>query len=99
MSYDEKIAAAADVSADYITKLISGEIDPTKEALQIARFAAASVGNYTRHLSVKHNHERTVLGLVKMVSQDPADLLSYIRAALPDAGFVRALEAPKDKAA
>lgn len=97
MSYDDKIAAAADVSADYIRRLIEGEIEATKETLQIARFAAASVGNYTRHLSVKHNHERTVLGFATKLSNDPTALMEYITRAMPDVGFVRALKDPADE--
>lgn len=78
-------------SAVFMEKVLTGEAEPNKENLIIARFASSNMSNWVRFQSVKHNQERTILRFAEKVAANPEDFAKYVKVALPDAGVTRML--------
>jgi hypothetical protein len=82
----------AEKSAQFMDKLLSGEVEPNKENLVIARFASANMSNFIRLLSVKYNQDRTMLRFAERLSKSPEDFAKYVQVALPDSGVTKMLK-------
>lgn len=78
-------------SAAFMDKLLTGEAEPTRENLIIARFASSNMSNWVRFLSVKHNQERSMIRFAERVAGNPEDFARYVKAALPDSGVTKML--------
>ena len=78
-------------SASFMDKLLTGEAEPTRENLIIARFASSNMSNWVRFLSVKHNQERTMIRFAEKVASNPEDFAKYVKVALPESGVTKML--------
>jgi len=83
-------------SAAFMDRLLTGDLEPTRENLMIARFASSNMSNFVRFLSVKHNQERSMLRFAEKVASNPEDFAKYVKAALPDSGVTKMLGPGED---
>ena len=84
----------ANESIEFLRGLVKGEDKPDNAKLKIARIASASISSYVALLRHEHNQERTALRFAQLLyNGNSEDLASYMRAALPTAGFVVATDA------
>ena len=83
-------------SGQFLDDLITGEKEPTKENIAVARFASAMLGHRIRLASITANQQRDLMRFAGKLAKDPTELAVYIKAALPDSGFVKMLNAAPD---
>lgn len=80
-------------SGQFLDDLIMGVREPTKENIAVARFASAMLGHRIRLASITSNQHRDLMRFAGKMSHNPEEMATYVRAALPDSGFVRMLDA------
>ena len=86
----EHLVEAADESALLLRKLMRGEIDPTKENLQLAQHARGALGAFTRYEATLSARDQTSVIVSKLLAgENPEEFQRYISASLPDHPAVR----------
>lgn len=86
----DHLIEAADESALLLRKLMRGEIESTKENLQLAQHARGALGAFTRYEATLSAREQTSVVVSKLLAGDnPDEFRRYVAASLPDHAAVR----------
>jgi hypothetical protein len=89
----DHLTEAADEGASYITKLLRGAIENTKENRALAAEARAALGAFTRYEATLSAREQTSVMVSRMLAGDNAeDFQRYIKASMPDHAAVRMID-------
>ena len=85
-------------SGQFLDDLITGKKEASKDNIAVARFASAMLGHRIRLASITANQQRDLLRFAGKLANNPTEMAIYIRAALPDSGFVKMLNAAPPEA-
>lgn len=89
------LTAAADEGALFITKLLRGAIENSKDNRALGAEARAAIAAFTRYEATLSARDQTSVVVSKLLAQDNAEeFRRYIEASLPDHPVVRVIEIP-----
>ena len=67
--------------------------EPARNDIAKARIAASLLGTVIRARQTENARERTYFSMARQLTDDPATLTAYVKAAMPMSSFVKALPA------
>lgn len=89
----EHLTEAADEGALFLRKLFRGEVEPTKENLNLATQARGAVGGFTRYEATLSAREQNNIILSRfLAAEDPEEFKRYVKASMPEHPAVRVVD-------
>jgi hypothetical protein len=84
---------AADEGALFLRRILRGEVEPTKDNMQLATHARGALGAFTRYEATLSARDQTSVVVSKLLAGENADdFQRYITASLPDHPAIRNIE-------
>ena len=81
---------SCDEGSIFVTKLLRGALEPTKENLQLGQIARGAQGAFTRYEATLSARDQTSVVVSKMLAGDNTEeFRRYVKAAMPEHPAVR----------
>lgn len=94
MKNSERMEPLVEPAIDTLRKVFRGDVDLLSDKdISVARIAASSLSTYAKLVQTENAQQGLAYNIARDLAQNPEQLAAYIKATMPDTGFIEVMKA------